>query len=57
MWLLYDCSPNSVDFWFVVGLDPASIPYVNARGGATCFHHCVSGRLKYANSENLHDGR
>jgi hypothetical protein len=56
-WLLYDRPHNPVDFWFTVVLDPASIPYVNASGGAACFPHCVSGRLKYANGENLHHGR
>jgi hypothetical protein len=44
-------------FGFTVVLDPSSIPYVNASGGAACSSHCVSGRLKYANNENLHDGR
>ena len=43
-----------MDFWFTVVLDPASIPYVNASGGATCFSHCVSGTLKYTIGENPH---
>jgi mediator of RNA polymerase II transcription subunit 14 len=43
-----------VDFWFIVVLDPASIPYVNASGGAAWFPHYVSGRLKYAFGENPH---
>jgi hypothetical protein len=43
-----------VDFWFTVVLDPASIPYVKACGGADWFPHCVSGRLKYAFGENSH---
>ena len=41
-------------FWFTVVLDTASIPYVNASGGAACSPHCVSGRLKYAIGENPH---
>jgi hypothetical protein len=43
-----------VDFWFTVVLDPTSIPYVNASGGAARFPHYVSGRLKYAIGENPH---
>ena len=46
-----------MDFWFTIFLDHASIPYVNANGGAAYFPYCVSGRLKYANGENIHDGR
>ena len=53
-WLLYDRPHNPVDFWFTIVLDPASIPYVNASGGAAWFPHYVSRRPKYAIGENPH---
>jgi hypothetical protein len=52
LWLLYDCSYNSVDFWFTVVLDPAI--YENASGGAAWFPHYISRRPKYAIGENPH---
>jgi len=50
----YDRPHNAVDFGLTVVLDPASIPHVNAAGGAAWLPHCVSVRLKYAFGENPH---
>ena len=50
----YDRPHKAVDFGLTVVLDPASIPHVNAAGGAAWLPHCVSVRLKYAFGENPH---